>query len=32
VSHGQTPPMDVKKLMVVALAGWTNQQEHVPED
>jgi len=24
--------MDVKKLMVVALAGWTNQQEHVPED
>ncbi|MFP6855898.1 MAG: hypothetical protein VCA73_01395 [Roseibacillus sp.] len=24
--------MDVIRLMVVALAGWTNQQEHVPED
>jgi hypothetical protein len=25
--------MDVKKLMVVALAGWiSRQQEHVPED
>jgi hypothetical protein len=31
-SDGQTPPMDVEKLMVVALASWINQQEHVPED
>ena len=26
-SDGQTPPMDVMKLMVVALAGWINQQQ-----
>ena len=26
-SDGQTPLMDVKKLMVVALAGWINQQQ-----
>ena len=24
---GQTPSMDVMKLMVVALAGWINQQQ-----
>jgi hypothetical protein len=24
---GQTAPMDVMKLMVVALAGWINQQQ-----
>jgi hypothetical protein len=24
---GETPPMDLIKLMVVALAGWINQQQ-----
>ena len=29
---GENPAMNVSKLMVLALVGWINGQEHVPED